>query len=329
MCYHMIKAWQPRPEYKNELPKEIKFSRPRSEYKYQEIKVACGQCIGCRLKYSRDWATRIALEAAKTPGRNWFLTLTYSDENLPIKESINTETGELVYGATLLPKDLQDFLKRLRRHWDYHYKENKIKFYGCGEYGELYERPHYHVCLMNMTIREETLEKWFINHEYNQIWKSEEIEKIWGKGIVGVGEVTWSSAAYVARYMIKKQKGPNAKWFYDSQAKEPEFVRMSRNPGLAREYAEKQLEEIYKNDEIILPGKKAKKVKPPRYFDNLYDLKNPEKMAIIKERRREAAEENLKNKLSRTQLDEIDYMKVEENKQTEKAKQLRRQLREE
>lgn len=38
-------------------------------------KCSCGQCIGCRIKYSRDWSLRIMLEAQQYQ-KNCFLTLT-------------------------------------------------------------------------------------------------------------------------------------------------------------------------------------------------------------------------------------------------------------
>ena len=35
-------------------------------------------------------------------------------------------------------------MKRLRKKYG-----SKIRFFQCGEYGELYGRPHYHACLLN------------------------------------------------------------------------------------------------------------------------------------------------------------------------------------
>lgn len=96
------------------------------------------------------------------------------------------------------------------------------------------------------------LEPFFINANHDQIYKCETIEKIWGKGIISVGKVTWNSAAYVARYMLKKQKGAGADWYYQSKGQEPEFTRMSRKPGIGAEYYQANKESIYKNDEIVI-----------------------------------------------------------------------------
>ena len=88
----------------------------------------CGQCYACRLNKSRDWATRCVLEA-KMHDKNCFITLTYNDDNLPQDLSLHKE-------------DFVKFMKRLRKNTG-----EKIRFYMAGEYGSLYQRPHYHACL--------------------------------------------------------------------------------------------------------------------------------------------------------------------------------------
>lgn len=84
--------------------------------------IKCGQCMECRLAYSREWAIRITHEAAMHE-RNCFLTLTYDDDHLP-------KYGQLV------KSDLQKFFKRLRHHFNF-------KYVACGEYGERRRRPHF------------------------------------------------------------------------------------------------------------------------------------------------------------------------------------------
>ena len=83
------------------------------------IQIPCGQCVECRLANSRDWANRCMLEAQYYKD-NYFLTLTYDPEHLPMNNRIDLKTGEVLdleETGTLVPKDLQDFLKRLRIHW--------------------------------------------------------------------------------------------------------------------------------------------------------------------------------------------------------------------
>ena len=95
------------------------------------INVPCGQCIGCRLQKSLDWAVRCVHEKSLHEESS-FVTLTYDDEHLP-------KNGSLVY------RDFQLFMKRLRKE----FAPTNIRFYMCGEYGETFSRPHYHACLFN------------------------------------------------------------------------------------------------------------------------------------------------------------------------------------
>lgn len=300
---------------KNKIPKE-----------YIQ-KIPCGQCIGCRLEYSRQWANRITLETKKyKPEESWFLTLTYNDENVPIKTVKNEKTGEIIQGCTLNKKDLQNFLKKLRRHYEYHYNHTKIRFYAAGEYGEKTKRPHYHLCIFNMPIFTEN-KKYKINEMGQTIWTNEEIEKIWGKGFITLGKITWDTASYTAKYMLKKQKGPDAKWFYKSQAKEPEFTLMSRKPGIAKEYYDKNKEKIYENDEIIIPKRdRSLKIKPPKYYDRLYDIENHDMMEEIKLNRRINAEEKEKTKLSKTTKSEQELREIEKRRTEERIKKCVRDL---
>ncbi|MEO5355656.1 MAG: hypothetical protein H7835_21005, partial [Magnetococcus sp. XQGC-1] len=88
-----------------------------------------GQCVGCRLERSRQWAIRVMHEASQHE-HNCFITLTYNDDNLPANGSLNY-------------RHFQNFMKRLRKY----YVEFTVRFYMCGEYGENFARPHYHACI--------------------------------------------------------------------------------------------------------------------------------------------------------------------------------------
>jgi hypothetical protein len=92
------------------------------------LELPCGQCIGCRLERSRQWAMR-CLHESSLYDRNAFVTLTYDDEHLPPGGSLNYP-------------DFQRFMKRLRKN-----SKSPIRFYMGGEYGESTLRPHFHVCL--------------------------------------------------------------------------------------------------------------------------------------------------------------------------------------
>lgn len=295
--------------------------------KNNETKIGCGQCIGCRLEYSRQWANRITLEAKKyKPNECWFLTLTYDDEHVPIGQAVNQKTGEVKQSLTLNKEDLTLFMKRLRYYYQYHYNHDGIRFYAAGEYGDTTKRPHYHICIFNMPIHTELI-RVKENELGQRIWTNKEIEKLWGKGFIAIAHQSWETAAYTARYMLKKQKGQDSEWYYKSLGIIPEFTQMSRKPGIAREYYDENSRKIYENDEIILrKGEKTYQIKPPRYYDKLYDIDNHDMMEEIKLNRRLNAAIREKNELSRTSLSEPELRQIKQRNTETKIKKLKRTL---
>ena len=210
------------------------------------IVLPCGQCYACRIQRSRDWATRCVLEA-KMHEENCFITLTYADEHLPA-------------GLSLCKKDFQDFIKRLRKNTG-----AKIRYYMCGEYGEQYQRPHFHACLFGWKPDDLVL---FSQRSGVSLYRSATLEKAWQyKGFVTVGDVTYDSAAYVARYVLKKITGANAEEHYAGRL--PEYTNMSLKPGIGQSFFEKYSTDIYSKDFIVI--RDNIKCKPPRYFDRIYD----------------------------------------------------------
>lgn len=291
----------------------------------EQIEVPCGKCVGCRLEYSRQWANRCMLEAQQYEN-NAFITLTYSDKNAKWVIGANRETGEVEPVTTLVPEHLTKFMKDLRRYYEYHYNHNGIRFYACGEYGSQTHRAHFHLIIFNLPIYDK--EKFFINKSGEQIYLSKTIDKIWEKGLTSVGDVTWNSAAYVARYVMKKIKGPEAEETYKKLGIVPEFVRMSRKPGIAWQYFKDNKDAIYECDEIIITGKKgvAEKIKPCKYYDRLFDLDSPEAMQSIKEQRRAMAEEAECIRLEKTSLTKREYLDMKEQAYIEKVKKLKRTI---
>lgn len=212
-----------------------------------KIVVACGQCFACRMNRARDWASRCVLEA-KAYNENCFITLTYDPNFLPAD-----------YG--LVKKDFQDFMKRLRKNTG-----KKIRYYMCGEYGEKFGRPHYHAILFGYYPSD--AEFYTIRAGYN-LYTSEEVSKAWQyKGFVSVGDVTYDSACYVARYINKKLTGDKADEVY--QGRQPPYNNMSLKPGIGASFMDKYSEDIYAKDFIVI--RDNLKIKPPRYFDNIYDV---------------------------------------------------------
>lgn len=298
------------------------------------VPVPCGQCIGCRLDYSRMWADRCMLEAQEYQ-HNAFITLTYDPEHLPpLKECVNVETGEIFLWPSLVPDELTKFMKDLRNYYMNNLNHTGIRFYACGEYGGEGGRPHFHILAFNLLPLPD-MRYWFTTDQHEKIYHSEILQnKIWKKGICSIGELTWNSCAYVARYVVKKQKGAT-KGLVDLSGNlvsglEPEFTRMSRMPGIAWKYYDEHKHEFYETDEIVIAVRgKARTIKPPRYFDKMYDLENvdPFIMRDIKERRAERAKESMKEQLMHTDLNESEYLAVKERNKLAQIKALKRGLK--
>lgn len=291
------------------------------------IEVPCGKCWGCRLEYSKQWAMRCMLEA-KDHENNQFITLTYDDEHLPHNQIIDYDTGEVITQETLAPEDLQGFMKKLRRYYEYHfgYGRDKIKFYACGEYGDRKGRPHYHAIIYDLPIPDKKLK--CIDKKGSKVYTSEIITKIWGKGIVGIADVTYESCAYVARYVMKKIKGKEAVEELEATGKVNCFTRMSRNPGIGKKYYDENSGKIYECDEIWLKNKYGPlQCKPPRYYDKLFDIDNPEKMAEVKENRINVARMNEQTRLQKSGgEDKLEYLARMEKIKIDKIKRLKRAL---
>ena len=227
-----------------------------------------------------------------------------------------------------------------------HFYHQNIRYFYCGEYGgpphPLYKdrttgelvmsqgfRPHYHVIFFNLPIPTELLE---LDKESSksgkQQFKCKFIEDIWGKGRVRISEVNWQTCAYTARYITKKVTGEPAAAHYGRMGQTPEFVRMSRMPGIARDYYELHKDEIYNCDEIVmkLTGERSLAIKPPKYYDKLYDIEYPDKMQSIKDIRRTNAEEAAKVKASTTSLSQLKQLNIEEDIKRDQLKKLKRDL---
>lgn len=242
-CFHPIYA------YRDPITREVRILDPIDRC-IANLTLPCGQCQGCRLERSRQWAVRIMHEASLYSS-NSFVTLTYNDDNL--KSSLDYT-------------DFQKFMKRLRKSFP------DVRYYMCGEYGSENWRPHFHACLFNCDFPDKTVWK---KDRGNYIYRSEKLEKLWPFGFSSVGHLTFQSAAYVARYVMKKQTGNQAKDYYtrvDQDTGEvialvPEFNRMSLKPGIGARWFEKFKDDVYNHDYVVVNGRKTR---PPRYYDKLF-----------------------------------------------------------
>ena len=218
---------------------------PSDGYVDMPVTVPCGQCIGCRLERSRTWAVRCVHEASLYDN-NCFITLTFNDDNLDSRGS-------------LVKADFQKFMKRLRKRFG-----NGIRFFHCGEYGEINKRPHHHACLFNFDFPDKKI---YRERKGIRLYTSAILNELWPYGYSTVGDVTYESAAYVARYILKKVTGDGADEHYGGRV--PEYNTMSRRPGIARDWIEKYYKDVYPHDYVVI--RDGIKCKAPRYYDDVYD----------------------------------------------------------
>ena len=255
-CYYPLHAYKGK---SNDAPKISITFRRSSSWRGEKLELPCGQCIGCRLERSRQWAVRCMHEASMHE-ENSFLTLTYDDDHMPKNKS-------------LVLSDYQNFMKRLRKS----IAPKKVRYYHCGEYGEKLERPHYHSLLFGHDFEDK---KYFTKRGDHRLFTSETLSGLWPYGYSVIGDVTFESAAYVARYIMKKVTGERAEEHYDGRT--PEYTTMSRRPGIGKTWFEKFSSDVYPHDRVVVRGHYTR---PPRFYDNILSKIDPSLHALLKIKR--------------------------------------------
>lgn len=245
---------------------------------YDEFYLPCGNCRSCRLSFSRSWAVRCVHEASMHD-RNCFLTLTYSPDKIPKDFSLCLD-------------DFQDFMKRYR-----YYFGNGIRYYHSGEYGDKLGRPHYHALIFGHDFDDK---KFFKMSGPNKVYISPKLNEIWGLGYCYIGDVTFQSAGYVARYCMKKVTGKAAFEHYctgvDQDTGEmffrrPEYSTMSRREAIGKSWYQKFFNDVYPHGFLFMNGKR---VLAPKYYDKLFAKDYPDLYDDLKIKRKAEFEESYK-----------------------------------
>lgn len=178
-----------------------------------------------------------------------FITLTYAPKYMTREHGTITDNGFM----GLYYRDVQLFFKRLRKAQVSYGKRRNVKvvpirYYGVGEYGEEYYRPHYHVILFNAV--------------------EELIQPAWDLGQVHYGTVTYASIGYCLKYMCKPNRG--RRFGRDDRPKEKAFM----SKGIGKNYLTDAMVRWHKNDlenRMYVHYEGDKKCTMPRYFkDRLY-----------------------------------------------------------
>lgn len=286
-CYTPLKAWALKGVKSATGKKVISFSNKFSSANAlrEPIQLPCGQCFGCRISRAKQWAVRCWHES-KLHDNNCFITLTFNDESVSASGSLDK-------------CDFQKFMKRLRIRFadDVLRKTGKsIRYFHVGEYGEKLGRPHHHACLFNFDFPDKVL---WDTRDGIRLYRSKVLEELWPVGFSTIGEVSFESAAYVARYCVTKITGKQADSHYDGKL--PEYNSMSLKPAIGldwfREFAET---DVFPQDFIVLDD--GFKTKVPKFYDRCYELTNPDTFGVIKSFRIDKAKKNPDNSPERLKV---------------------------
>lgn len=306
-CFSPLFAWQLlKPNAEGKRP--LSFSSNINPALYERLSLPCNKCLGCKFKRSQDWALRCVHEAQMHNG-NSFITLTYNKKNLPDYDS-------------LCKRDLQLFLKRFRKNL------GSVRYFGCGEYGEQFGRPHYHLLLFGHQF--DDLKHLKTTKSGQDIHRSKSLEDLWPHGWSSVGDLTFNSAAYVARYTLGQENGTNKEAHYNPidpatgeiKSRLPEYNTMSLKPGIAQKWFDQYgMTDVFPGDNIVF---QTRRYSTPRFYDRqLSEPKSihydPELLAQLKAIRKSNALKHAKNNTPAR-------LKVRAIIQELKAKQLHRQI---
>ena len=232
------------------------------------------------------------MHEAQMHDRSCFITLTYDQVHLPANGGLNL-------------KHWQDFAKRVRK------QHGPFRFYHCGEYGETSNRAHYHALIFGLDFSEDRKPE-RQSETGHQLYTSKNLETLWGKGFCPIGNLTYESAAYVARYCMKKVTGKEAAQHYGDR--KPPYTTMSRRPGIGKPWLDKFKTDVYPSDEVIVNGKKTR---PPKFYDYVLEAENPDQLVKIKLDRIKQGRKHRSNNTP-------ERLNIREHVHEEKLKQLKR-----
>lgn len=226
--------------------KTICWSQKDFSKEFSTFQLPCGKCIECRLDYARQWAVRCVHEAQMHP-KNSFITLTYDDQHL--------QSPKLIYA------DFQNFMKRLRKT-----QNDPIGVFVTGEYGEKTKRPHFHAILFN--YRPSDCKLFRRTERGDEVFSSESLKRLWPHGFSEIGDVTFESAGYCARYAAKKLvHGPDG---HDWQP----ISKKSSKHAIGKKWLERFWPDVFLHGRVVL--RDGTEIGIPRYYEKWFKKEHPD-----------------------------------------------------
>jgi len=198
--------------------------------------VGCRECWQCRKRRVNDYVGRCIAES-KFAKKTYAVTLTY-------------DADQGVNAVTLIYKDVQDFLKRLRKNY-------KVRYIVTGEYGSAKGRSHWHIIL-------------FFKDSWPEVTSNKRVDwTYWKHGFSYFQEPDWKGFEYCLKYVLKDQTSRQS----DSH------LAMSKKPPLGHEFFQ-QLAKQHVEQALV----------PQTYFykfGDVRDYKNREKGFMMQGKTRE------------------------------------------
>jgi len=226
----------------------ITYSMKSRDKQFAVIKLPCGKCIACRLAYAREWAVRCTHEAQMHPEGSSFLTLTYDDDHL--------KDPRLNY------EHFQKFVRALRKR-----QNDPLSYIVAGEYGETTKRPHWHAIMFGYNPSDQKhFRKTKLGHD---VFSSESLTQVWGKGTAEIGAVTLQSAGYVARYSAKKLAHGD-----DPEGVYAPIFKTSSKRGIGKAWLETFWPDVFNYGRVVTPDGDTLPI--PRYYKKWFKENRPE-----------------------------------------------------
>lgn len=236
--------------YRRKVGGGVTFNPAHAWQDLGAIKIPCNGCIGCRMDKAADWKTRLVHEASLHEAKI-FGTATFADEHLPSDYSVQVRTAQL-------------FIKRVRK------ARGTCRFFMVGEYGDQFQRPHYHFLFFGQDFAHDR-QPWTKSKSGELLYRSPQLERLWGFGEVTISPLTPETAGYCARYALKKVNGSRAEDHYtrvhpltgEVVRVNPEFITMSTRPGIGYDWLERFKMDVFPSDFVTIEGRKCA---VPKYY---------------------------------------------------------------
>lgn len=240
--------------------------------------IPCGKCDLCLVTRRYDKALRIMLEAESWPDKATFITLTH----------------EKIDDPNLNHKDWSQFIKNFRqtfcqtkycdiskpKHWKAYGKirshtHKEIKQVMCGEYGDDFGRKHFHGIIFNHSFSDMRFTGNY-SKKGNPIYTSDELQKVWKKGIVQIAPVTFDLALYVGSYVTDLGDEEDV----NEGKTKPQYGLFGRGIGL--NWFNKYYKDVLAAGKIMMHDKDYP---VPRYFWKKLEQHHPEIYTAYKQKK--------------------------------------------